>query len=710
MAGIQENNSKIRNRHITRLREIELSIRQTGKQQVYGYDSLAIKEKYEESLKLRDVPVFDIQYQPDPFRYQYDLEVFLFLYYDELKQREVELANFSEKSRILKYGATGFERYEHLLNAMAIRWPTVTLPNGQKSGVLLRTEWLEDVAKGFSLRPDSVSYGGAGQGKTYGFLAFMCIIFDYFYFTKSGAQCSYSTVTEHKIKASTWPYVNKLYGGNVTGRPPYSLSAGLAKKCADYTFKRTNLQGKVIDEGGNFIGVLLQKGIKDSRTIDKLTGCHDPIARCYLLDEAQATDDAPLNAYTNMFLHPKWGWFNMAGNFETDGDLLGVNVRPNVGWENINETTHIYEGTLRSTKQNLGRTTYVIHFNNELSPAMKNPELAKVYPHLPNKAKKEKLYPTEESKRSYGHKRFWIGYRFEKERGSQTKILTSKLLEDSRAAESPDWAFEPICISSFDSAPASVDRNAKVVFKLGLDAKTGFPIIAPEKVFCFPKPDSELKYYDETIKNFLMVTSNYNIASGHSIQDWTARTALIEMLADKGFICHHLIYQEAVPKKQQLNKITKSYENPIELETLKTFAGTFEKKVTYYAHEKINNRISLGAYLLRYFVEKGCFRNFNSNILVGVPEHNGFDQEFLQRSFITLPNGLITVDSKEKFKDEHGFSPDIMDNFFQIAYLMYVLKGIRYNKKSLGTFKREKDKNVIDKLKKSRTFPASLKF
>src|SRR5690606_9837653 len=127
---------------------------------------------------------------------------------------------------------------------------------------------------------------------------------------------------------------------------------------------------KRIEEGGSFKGILLAQGRTDSSQVDKLTGQHDVIARSYLLDEAQVTDSAPMAAYNNMFLHPPYKWFMMAGNYEDDDDLLAVNVEPRTGWESVDASTHMWESTLKAQDFDLGQKSLVIHYNNDLSPAI----------------------------------------------------------------------------------------------------------------------------------------------------------------------------------------------------------------------------------------------------------------------------------------------------------------------------------------------------
>lgn len=689
--------STIRNSHKNKFVEARDSINNGGSS-IYLYQSKALKQEMENFDRSHEK--YTPRYTVDPFCYQYDLELHIWWNYDELKHKEIQLGGDSKF--IEDYGFTGFPRYQHLLNAIAIRWPTRKLPNGNHSGDMIVTPWLEDFAKTSSDCEDNISFGGGGQGKTYGPLGLMCMTYDHFIYTRTGAQCTYSTVSEDKLKSSTWPYVNKLYPISEQ-RPKFSLYAGKAKRCPDYTFQRVGLDGKPMTVGGKFIGLLLQKGIKDARVVDKLTGSHDAIARIYLLDEGQSTDDAPIDAYTNMFMHPKYRRFYMSGNYDEDTDLLGLNTEPaaTTGWKGVDETTHMWEGVLKSKKNNLGRRTIVTHFNNELSPCVINPDLVKIFPHMPTRAMRDKLYPTEESRKSIACKRFWFGFRYEKENKASELLFSYEFISDYKANRTPKFNGSPINIASFDSAPASVDRNVLNILMVGLESGTNLPLVAPNRLFCFDKPSSDFEYHTQTCSRLADKFIRFNVESGNAIMDFTNRTALIEMLkTNHNISCHHLIYNNAIPKKAQVNPQSGASEDRIELETLPTFVGKFETSKTWFAHEKIANRISLGAYVMRLFIEKGRVAGLESSILDGIKEYsNGFDKEFLRRKFIKDKKGIISLDSKEKFNEAYGFSPDVCDTFFQAFYMLYVIFGLRPHISSLGRLRyNPKEKTKADKI------------
>lgn len=684
----QEEIDKIRNSRRTQFLLAKESEEVMKKRTVYTYKSLALKERYQEYMDTQygKFKPFAFEYVPDCWNYQYDLEMQIFLDWDKLRLREMRLCDPANKPIVSLLGATGLSREEHLHNAMGIRWPTRIIPSTQQhSGLLVRNPWLDDVVEGISNYDICVSWGGAGQGKTLMYLAFECMLFDHFIHTKAGAQCTYSTVSEVKMKGSAWAYVNKMYGVEAVKRK-FSKYAGLGKKAPDYTIRRIfPWDKKENSEGGKFVGVLLAKGLNDSRVIDKLTGSHDPIARAYLLDEAQTTDGAPVNAYTNMYLHPTYGWMFMSGNYERPGDLLDLNVEPNIGWENIDETTHIYEGTLKSPDSNLQKVTRVMHFNNELSPAIVGGiNAARKWPFLPNVAKRNKAYPNDAARETYEYKRFWVGFRFEKEQKEEEYVLSQELLNDYNCGDEPDFREEPISVASFDSAPASKDRNIFKVFRVGISIKTGRPIVQPYKIISIPKPKSSLTYYREACIQIKELMREYKVQSGYLIMDWSAKPALIEMLNEMGIVCHFMFYHGRIPKKPGINSIDKTEEDVIELETVKTFQGRFEKEVTTYAHEKVKNCQTLAAYIMRMFIEANCVRGFSSKLLVDLEPNHGFEKEYLKRKFVKDANGLLNLDDKDKFIETYHFSTDLFDVSFQVFYLLYVKLGVRPKQNHLG--------------------------
>ena len=694
---------KLRNTRYEYFSKCRSSIINTGFSQRYFYGSLALEEVWNRFKDYR-IPAYHQEYRPNPFFFQYELELYIFLNWKDLLKRELELETSEKKIKLLQElsSPTLLPRERHLANAASIRWPAGTAPDGTFIGDLAITPWLMDYFYGVANYQNVIEFGGAGQGKTYGPLAFMSMIYDYFINTQKGAQCTFSTVTESKLKGSTWPYLNRLYRVS-TNRYQFSICAGLAKKCGDYTYNRLK-NGKVFEEGGTLKGVLIPKGRKDASVVDKLTGFHDPEARIYLLDEMQSTDDAPLGAYNNMFLHPKFGWFNAAGNFDEDGDLLDRNAEPNAGWDSVDEKTHMWEGTIKTRTESLDHKSLVIHFNNDLSPGVTNTEFGKKYHRfVPTLEKKNKSYPTEDSRKTIAYKRFWTGFRFEKESDSKVYILSSDIIEETKCHEcAPEDFLSQFVIGSFDSAPASVDRNIFSALNVGTTSN-GLPMIElrPGSIKMFPKPKNDLEYYRVTCDRIISSHISFGIEHGHMIMDWTARPAHIEMLAQRGYPCHHLIYQERVPDKPGFNNITKVEEDRIALESIPMFVKSeIQKNVIHYADQAVTNKFTLGAYIFRMFVEAGRVRGLNSSLLTGL-ECDTFEKEFLKRQFFIVKrkdkSELLCLDSKDEFKTKYGFSPDILDTYFQAFYMLYVIYGIRPTVSGLGKLRKKIVNKKVDK-------------
>lgn len=700
----QDKFSELRRLHYSNLNKLNGYV-QMGRKCIYTYGSLAIEEDIKNRRKLKEskIPEFHPDYTPDFTEYQYDLEVHIFLNYDRLMKRELEIAPLDKVKLInsdAEFRFTGFSRDEHLNRAILIRWPERMNSDGSVSTAFALHPWAKQYNKALSSYQNVIQFGGAGQGKTYSPIAFMSIVFDHFIYTKSGAACYCSTVNQGKLEKSIWSHMNKIY----SYKNPYKFSnfAGMAHPAAEFTFVRKDIRGKKrIEEGGTFKGILIVKGAKTASQTDKLTGQHDVNARLYLLDEAQSTGPAPLTAYNNMFLHPPHKWFMMAGNFEEDDDLLGVNVEPIEGWDKVNETTGSWDGILKNMDgESLGHPSRVIHLNNDRSPAILDKEIAKKYgKYLPTIQKRDNIYRTEESKKGYGYKRFWVGFRFEKGSEEKQPIVNYDILKNFNAWNPP--SVRPMFkVGSLDTAPGNVDRDIFTCFGIGLD-EDGFCQIYPISVNTIKKPESQFDYYKQTSDQVFNIAKNNDIQSGHAIMDWTQRTQILEALkTDHNFVFRHIIYNEGCPKGEDKNQVTKIVEKPIEIDVVPTFQGEFERNVKTYAHERFNNRITLGAYIFRMFIEHGRWRGINDKILLGVENHHGFDKEFCRRFFkiVTSRNhtGKVAVDSKDEFKNKYKFSPDIMDTFFQVSYMLYVDFGIRPNLKGLGTLKKETAKKSVD--------------
>lgn len=668
----------------------------SSKPVLFGYNSRAVREAIVERRKQANIPAFHIEFMPDFTKFQYDLEIYIFLNYDKLLARELELQDGKRLSAVeTTRSATLMPRQFHLEQAYRIRWTEKILPSGVAVTGYAITPWSRDYLYAFSNYKNIVSFGGGGQGKTFNFIAFSLVMWEYFYYTKSGGQASFSTVSELKLEKSIWSHLNKL--ASYKHDYQYSDTANLGIKGSNYCFYRKS-RGKRVEEGGTMQGYLIQAGRTDGSQIDKLTGQHDVMCRTYVLDEAQSTGPAPMSAYNNMYIHPPYGWFMMAGNYLEDNDLLGVNVEPIGGWDSVDEFTHMWEGRLKSPESDLGHPSLVMHFNNNLSPAIPRDgataeEIAKAkeyetkYPELlPTLAKKRSLYKTKESEEQIASKRFWIGFRFASVKQDNEPLITRELLAKSECDQKPQFP----CVGKFatiDTA-SQVDRTLVTVINYGLDSQ-GFIQFWPDKIYPIRRPTSQYRINEETAAAIFEVMSHENIASGEAIMDWSNRTGILESLvSNHNFHCYPLIYQMAPPDGSE-NEIFRRIENPIEIDFTETadHAG-MPNRVKCLAHQKFADRITLAAWLLRQYIDRGRMRNFNESLLDMCPGSKSFDKEFCLRYLYVMEKGTrkgrVKLDEKSDLCKKYKFSPDILDTLFQAAYFIGACRGVMPDNAGLG--------------------------
>ena len=643
---------------------------------IYSYGSKAVEmaaQKFYNEGRHQIEP-YTLRFMPNPFLWQYDLEVFIFLNYKALHARELEIAKDAgdEKrySEVEKYGLTGMPPHEHVFQAAKIRWPSYTEDDGSISGNFVRHPWIEDDIKALMNYTFVICFGGAGQGKTHGFITFMCMIWDHFIQTDKGAKCSFSTVSEDKLKNAAWPYLQRLYGSSVQdANRKYSLYAGTGNIITDYTIKRVG--GRAKDTGGVFRGILVGRNTDQQSVVDKLTGTHGHPAAAYLIDEAQSTPPAPIEASANYLSSPRHGWVMMSGNYGQDSDQLAKNGTPKQGWENVDETTHIWESNTIT-----GNTACVIHKNNDLSPAMEEP-WATLTPFLPSREKKERLYPTEASRKTEAYRRFWIGWR------SSDNVEGYCISADMVKRGGADAPFlfgsirNRVNHLSFDSAPADSDRNVLTPFHDGYERDTGTWVWGFSEARALEKATVSQTYYRESTEQILMIAEEIGVRSGNMILDWTNRGGHLEFLEERGFVTEALVYNEAPPDGVRKNERTKVVEPEI-------VAEIDAKGVpTRWAHSTCVNRITMGAYALRAYIMLGVVKGINKRMLEGIESLgllNDFEQELFRRKLELVPctrwGDREKLEKKRIFMDEFGFSPDILDTMFQAAYYMWVHRGM----------------------------------
>jgi hypothetical protein len=303
--------------------------------------------------------------------------------------------------------------------------------------------------------------------------------------------------------------------------------------------------------------------------------------------------------------------------------------------------------------------------------------------------------------KSYAYKRFWVGFRFEKEADNSDYVITAPLIKSSGCYIKKHLK-NPLAFGSFDSATASKDRNVFNVSHLD-----DGPFVNIDEFITNDKPEDPLKYYKHTVDFIIRTCQKYDIASGNMIMDWTQRTALIENLSSRGFYCHHLTYHEKIPDKIGKNLVSGERERPIDLGIVNRFSGSLEKMVKMYAHDRLRNKITLGAYVFALFVEHGLVGNLNETLFTRENSSHDFEKEMLLRKFKkggkvnkTSSDQRLILVSKDEFKSEYGFSPDALDTVYQLFYLLYVHKEIRPHIKSIDRLRMRKNtsNDLIDNI------------
>lgn len=636
---------------------------------VIKHDYAAFKTEGKDKVK-----PYSEDYEPNPYVFQYDLCVHIFFNFDDILKREVELLRETaekEKDKKLMEVAEkieesntfrGIRREDFFWCAAELRWPTKEV-NGMLMGLLVKDEWAEKRISGIcSDYKYNFSFGGGGQGKTHTYLAFMIIGWDHYMFTAKGGRCMFSTVNKDKLNQTSWSYVQRLYRST---SPLLSLYAGKGHISGEWTISRPGEAKK--DKGGIIKGLLVGVNMDETAIIDKLTGAHGHPFVCYLIDELQSSSEAPIKAAQNFTLSAHRYWIFAAGNYNEDTDSLGNNVRPDNGWDSVDENTGQWVSTTIT-----GQKALVLHFNNNNSPGMKDP---KKYWYLPTRAKLNKVYPDESNRdieKNTAYRRFWVGWRVENEDGNS--ILTASIIAQNGCDKKLDLdKNNPIHnFGSFDSAQAEQDRNLLGWFQDGIDSETKQWVWGPKRIFPLTKSTDSLKYYAQSSNEILRICNSSGIKSGQLILDWTGRPAHAEELMKNQFQTKQLVYNSRVPDGKSLDERL-GYRPPA---LVIDSTGEF----IIYAHHKVANKISLGAFALSCYARTGRLRNINLETLSSaIPAGRELSIELYQRKFKNKysPNGVQQIlDKKEEFKDQYGFSPDLLDILFQAAYYMFVYRSM----------------------------------
>lgn len=475
-----------------------------------------------------------------------------------------------------------------------------------------------------------------------------------------------STVNKEKLNSVAWAYLCNLNSSTQEG---ISLYAGKSKIAGDHTLARPNNK----DRGGVFKGILIGKQMNNQSIIDKLTGSHGHPFISYIVDEAQSTPDPPIMAAPNYTMHAGDFRITLAGNWGENNDTLALNVKPELGWDTVDETT----GTWVSTTQN-GSKAICLHFNNELSPGMTE-EGHKTYPHLPHKGILNKNYPNpyKRNMKNISYRRFWVGFRVEED--GENNVISDTLIKENMANLPLELDKVTHTMFAFDSAQAEIDRNLQVIGLEGICTLTKQRVFGPSIVYPLKKATESIKYYRESTDQLIKNAKKHNIKSGDAVVDWTGRPAHAEMLQEYNFDVKKLIYNKGVPDGIRIDKHTKRREKEIRLNIQLDFKQDLPAEKVC-AHHVAENMISLGAWALREYIKAGRVRGINASLVKYLEGERSIEEELYNRKFY-LKNSQafgsrFHLESKDDFKQQYGFSPDLLDCLFEMAWYMLVYRRL----------------------------------
>jgi hypothetical protein len=632
----------------------------------------------------QNLPKYHKDYVVNPFVFQYDLLLFVWINYYKILSQEIKLLKaskyeedqFMAQTLKLTNKLYGIDRSDVLFAAAELRWPTTLTSEGSYQGLFVRDPWsvrrVEAASDEFI--KTIITFGGGGQGKTHISIGVALMLFDYYMFTLMGARCMISTVNIDKLNSVGW---SRLCTLNSTTSQDISITAGRGKVSGDHVLARPGNK----DRGGVFKGILIGNQMNQQNIIDKLTGSHGHPFVVYIMDEMQSTPDPPILAAPNYTMHATDFRILCSGNWGENDDTLAKNIRPDIGWENVNDET----GSWISTTQNHSKAL-VVHFNNQMSPGM-TPEGHNRYRYLPSQKILDDKYP-DKLKRTLkdpGYRRFWVGFRMES--GGENTVIYDALVKENLADLPLDLKKVVHSFFGFDSAPAELDRNINTIFREGICNHTGHRVFGISHIHLLAKATESTKYYHESSKELYDLAKKNQIMSGGGIVDWTGRPAHAEELQKMGFKVHRLIYNKGVPDGIRRDKHTKRIERAIHLNIDLDFKQDLPKEKVC-AHHVAENQISLGAWALREYIKAGRVRGINSNLMKMLNNERSLEDELYNRKYV-MKNSVqygsrFHLETKDKFKETFGFSPDILDTLFQGAFYMLVVRNFPLTPVGIG--------------------------
>ena len=580
-------------------------------------DALARGKLWSYGYKDTIVKAFKADTNATELIFQYDIEMFLFLHYDTFP--------------------THVPRWEHLLRAAEIRWPTKQLPNGGQEGKFVRHSWAELFAEEFTGNERLNVFGGAGQGKTTMFVGFAILCWDYYSLTTRGAKVRISSVVETKLKQAAWAEVSNLYPRDVD-QPIFSINAARGTVLSDLIVKRAKPYDK--DLRSSIMGVLLSPTTDDRSQIDKLTGGHVPTFSCYIVDEAQSTRTGPIQkAASNVFMHCKMGRLVQLGNPYDTQNIFSERSKPVGGWSTVNkETKYWYH------KDESGLITKVIHVSNEDSPGVVDPVR---YWFTPTQAKCEREFGSPPNKESLNYIRMWMGWFTDQ---SIVPTITSlERIKSNNCHLSIDHSYIPVAgksLLSVDPAPASLDRSMIVYANLVIKDRIRYinfgNAMTMKKV---EKPD----YYKMLTAKIKAEVKNFGIPKGSIPYDNTSLSGIDRLLQIEGLDGYPIMYNEGATEKFVLYSRSN---------------GT--KSVMERANIRCRTKRAEMLLLLRNFIEYGQIRGLNSNLggFRGRDELTGdgrVEEDICSLLVDDNPDeGRFIAETTLDFRARKGFSPDLL--------------------------------------------------
>ena len=591
--------------------------------ELYSYGCPVLFEKYEQTqrkLRQYEEEGADRHIDRNFMQYQYDLDVELFLNYEDYRS----------------YFEGYIPREEFFWNAAAQRWPTRITPTGKSKGVMVRTPWSERIIWAFANNTNVALVGGAGIGKTLTPLALYLMAWDHYIETPEGARVSFTSTSEKKLLAASWSNLTTLQSATQQNISKY---AGLANVMASIKFTKPRMSG-ITEEGhdrslfskdhkavmvGQQLGGTDINPAKAAEQVDKLTGSHVKELAAFLLDEFQSMGSVgPLSAVKNLQTHVRNSWVCCSGNLSLPDDPLGLLCEPVGGYSAI-DVVNEEDWIGRDPR---GMEWYVCHFNNDHSPGMRDP---KKYWFMPTRRKRDERYKASE-RDGIEYARFWLGD-FQPEAQSPS-IISEDLLKFTQADQIADFNknHRITTFFTFDSAPANLDRSVAMECQIGRLNESDvwcLNFVAPH----FMRKTARATYLRDTGAEFAALMKSRKVASGDVILDDTGTTGMQEELMQRHQMMSRGVKYNAMPSNEKIDYATN-----------KT------------AKEQCLNTRAEMALLLQRFIENGMIRGLHPKFC-----------ENLRKEICAIrwkegaSRDRKQVEDKKEFKGRLGFSPDIFD-------------------------------------------------